>query len=111
MEVNLGIDLAKVAEQDVVIQDDKIVVTVPAASLFNVRLVGPIDVKNEQGLLKRVLQNEDGYNEALSELSKIAEETAKKQEFVDRATERAKEEVSRLVSYVAQGKTVEVNVK
>lgn len=111
MEVNLGVDLAKVTEQDVSIEDQKITVTVPTSSLFNVRLVGPIDVRNEQGILKRVLQSEDGYNEALAELSRIAEETAKKPEFLDRSTERAKEDIARLISYVAQGKVVEVVTK
>ncbi|MBU1348951.1 DUF4230 domain-containing protein, partial [Patescibacteria group bacterium] len=106
-----GIDLAKVAESDVVVEGDTVTVTVPAASLFNVRLLGPIDVKNEQGILKRVLQNEDGYNEALAELSRIAEETATGSEFMSRATDRAKDEVRRLVGYVAQGKTVNVVVK
>ncbi|MFH1621281.1 MAG: DUF4230 domain-containing protein [Patescibacteria group bacterium] len=108
MEVNLGIDLAKVSEQDVVIEDQKITVTVPTSSLFNVRLVGPIDVRNDQGILKRVLQNEDGYNEALAELSRIAEETANKPEFLDRATLRAKDDIARLLGYVAEGKTIEV---
>ncbi|MFH1077823.1 MAG: DUF4230 domain-containing protein [Patescibacteria group bacterium] len=111
MEVNLGIDLAKVSESDIAVDGDTITVTVPAASLFNVRLLGPIDVENKQGILKRVLQNEDGYNEALTELSKIAEETATSSEFMTRATDRAKEEVSRLVGYVAQGKTVNVVVR
>jgi hypothetical protein len=111
MEVNMGIDLAKVTEQDVAIQADKIVVTVPAASVFNVSLVGPIDVKNDQGILKRVLQSDDGYNEALAELSKEAEAAAKTPEFIQRATDQAKEEVSRMLGYVAQGKTIEVQVK
>jgi hypothetical protein len=111
MEVNLGIDLAKVTEQDVSIDDQKITVTVPTSSLFNVRLVGPIDVKNDQGILKRILQSDDGYNEALSELSRVAEETAKKPEFLDRAADRAKEDVARLLSYVAQGKTIEIKTK
>ncbi len=111
MEVNLGIDLAKVSEQDIIFEEQKITVTVPTSSLFNVRLVGPIDVRNEQGILKRVLQSEDGYNEALAELSRIAEETAKKPDFLDRAADRAKEDVARLLSYVAEGKTIEVKTK
>jgi hypothetical protein len=108
MEVNLGMDLAKVGEQDVNLQAEKIVVTVPRASLFNVRLVGPIDLKNDQGILKRLLQSEDGYNEALAELSRVAEETAKKPEFMDRASDRGKDEIARMLGFVAQGKTVEV---
>lgn len=111
MEVNIGIDLAKVTTDDVSIANDTVTVRVPKASLFNVRLVGPIDVQNKQGLLKRVLQNEDGYNEALGELSRVAEEQAVRPELLDRATERAKEDVARLLGYVAEGKRIVIEFK
>lgn len=111
MEVNIGIDLAKVTTDDVLIANDTVTVRVPKASLFNVRLVGPIDVQNKQGLLKRVLQNEDGYNEALGELSRVAEEQAVRPELLDRATERAKEDVARLLGYVAEGKRIVIEFK
>lgn len=111
MEVNVGIDLAKVSVDDVKIESDKITVNVPRASVFNVRLIGPLDVKNDQGILKRVLENEDGYNEAQAEMSRVAEEAATKPELLDRATEHAKEDVARLLGYVAQGKAIVVNVR
>jgi len=111
MEVNMGIDLAKVTADDITFDDNTITIKIPKASLFNVRLVGPVEVENSQGILKRLLQNEDGYNEALSELSKIAEETATKEEFTGLATEKAKDEVQRLVGYVAQGKTITIEIK
>lgn len=111
MEANLGIDLSKVLADDIKITDEKISVTIPKAQLFNVRLVGPLDVQNTQGILKRLLENDDGYNEAQAELSRVAEESATRSEFVDRATELAKTEVARLIGYIAQGKTLEVTVK
>lgn len=111
MEVNMGIDLAKVSADDISVSDDGVTVKIPQANLFNVRLVGPVEVENNQGILKRLLQNEDGYNEALSELSKIAEQTATKEEFVTLATGKAKDEVGRLVGYVAQGKTITIEIK
>ncbi len=111
MEVNMGIDLANISSDDVTIEEDKVTIQIPKATLFNVRLVGPIEVENKQGILKRILQDEDGYNEALSELSMIAEETATREEFVERATDRAKEEVKQMLGYVAQGKIIDVNVK
>jgi len=111
MEVNMGIDLSKVTAEDIKIEGNTINLTLPKASLFNVRLLGPIDVENKQGILKRLLQSEDGYNEALSELSKIAEQTAMKEEFIMRATNNAKEEVARMIGYVAERKTVVAQVK
>ncbi len=111
MEVNMGIDLASVTTNDVIIADNVITINVPQATLFNVRLIGPIEMQNQQGILKRLLQSEDGYNEALSELSKIAEQTATQEEFVTRATDKAKEEVKQMLGYVAQEKTIIVQIK
>lgn len=111
MEVNLGIDLTKVTADDVTLEGDVVTVNIPAISLFNARLVGPIDVKNDQGILKRVLENDDGYNEALSELSRQAEAAATKPELIDRAAAHAIEDVARLLGYVTQGKDVRVKVR
>ena len=111
MEVNMGIDLANVNSDDVIVVNDIITIKIPEATLFNVRLVGPIEVENKQGILKKILQDENGYNEALSELSKIAEETATKEDFISRATDRAKEEIKQILGYVAQGRTINVEIK
>ncbi|MFA6161713.1 MAG: DUF4230 domain-containing protein [Patescibacteria group bacterium] len=111
MEANLGIDLSKVSASDIQLTDDKIAITIPKAQLFNVRLLGPLDVQNTQGILKRLLENDNGYNEAQAELARVAEESATRPEFVDRATELARTEVARLVGYISQGKTIEITIK
>lgn len=111
MEVNMGVDLTKLSADDVQIDGNNVKVRIPKASIFNVRPVGPLDVKNEQGLLKRILENENGYNEASAELSKQAENAANQPEFIDKATESAKQEIMRTLGYVAQGKTVVVELK
>ncbi len=115
MEVNLGIDLGKVSAEDVeVICDaacDTVVVRIPAASLFNSRLVGPVEVKNAQGILKKLFDADDGYNMALGELSKVAEAAAVRPELLARATDRAKEDIQRLLGYVVRGATVSVETR
>lgn len=113
MEVNLGVDLADVKADDVTIDENTntITVRVPSAKLFNTRLVGPIEVKNTQGVLKRLLDSDDGYNEALSLLSKTAEETAQRNDIIARANESATEDLTRMLGYVAEGRTVKVEVK
>lgn len=111
MEVNLGIDLAEVKSEDVSVAADGISVKIPQAKLFNTRLVGPVEVKNEQGILKRLLDSDDGYNVALAELSRVAEEAAKRPELVSRASDRARDDVSRLLGYVVPGGKVSVEIK
>ncbi|MFA5935562.1 MAG: DUF4230 domain-containing protein [Patescibacteria group bacterium] len=111
MEANVGIDLANMSADDIAVQGDTVTVSIPAASLFNVRPIGPIEVKNQRGILKRLIENDTGYNEALAELTRQAEEAAKKPELMERATARAQEDVARLLGYVAQGKTIAVKIK
>lgn len=113
MEANLGLDLAKLTAEDVIATQSEIVVRVPSTTLFNTRLVGPIEVKNSQGLLKRLLEPDDGYNIALVELTAAAEAAARKPEILDRATQKAVREIERLVSLILQndGRSVRVEIK
>lgn len=111
METNLGIDLSKITAEDISVNDNTVVIYIPRAQLFNARLVGPLDVENTRGILKRLLYSDDGYNESLAELTKVAEESATKPELITRATESAKAEVTRLAGLVSKNRTIEVQVK
>ncbi|MCX5787955.1 MAG: DUF4230 domain-containing protein [Elusimicrobia bacterium] len=108
MEVNVGLDLTRISEKDVSVADGEVAVTIPAASLFNVRLAGPVDVKNEQGIVKRLFQNEDGYNESLAQLSDRAAAAARNPELLKGAGESGREELSRLLRFVAPGRRITV---
>lgn len=111
MEVNLGIDFAKVSQDDVSISADGLTVKIPKTSLFNTRLVGPLEVNNEKGILKRLTDTDTGYNEALQVLTQEAEKAAQKPELRERADARAKEDATRILGYVAQGKKIVVEFK
>lgn len=111
MEANLGIDLAKLAVEDVTIAPSEIVIRIPPPTLFNTRLVGPIEVKNTQGLLKRLLEPDDGYNLALAELVRAAENAAAQPELLARAEEKAVREIERLVSLILREDTRTVRVE
>lgn len=110
-EVNLGVDLEKMSGADIKISSDKITVEIPGAEIFNSRLVGEISVINTQGILKRVLQNDDGYNQAMAELIKQAESAATSTEMMAVANDKAKEEIKRLVGYMALDKDIIVVIK
>ncbi|MDD5437580.1 MAG: DUF4230 domain-containing protein [Patescibacteria group bacterium] len=111
METNLGIDLSKITADDIRVDSGKVIIYIPRAQLFNARLVGPLEVENTRGILKRLLYSDNGYNEALAELIKQAEQSAVKPELINRATESAKAEVTRLAGLVARNRTIEVQVK
>jgi hypothetical protein len=110
-EVNLGVDLAKLGEDDVKIEKDKVTVSVPAVEIFNSRIVGDINLENKQGILKRIFENDDGYNQAVAEMIKQAEANATTPEMLTAADTKAQEEIQRLVSFIAKDKVVEVVIK
>jgi len=110
-EVNLGVDLAKLGEDDVKIEKDKVTVSVPAVEIFNSRIVGDINLENKQGILKRIFENDDGYNQAVTEMIKQAEANATTPEMLTAADTKAQEEIQRLVSFIAKDKVVEVVIK
>lgn len=111
VEVNMGIDLAEINEDDITVTDEAVIVQIPEAQLFNSRLIGSINVENKQGILKRLFDNDDGYNQAFSELTTQAEEAAKDPELVIRANERAVEEIERLLGYVVTDREVSVVIE
>jgi len=108
MEVNMGVDLQNVTASDIEITAEKIIVTLPSAEIFNTRLVGPIDLKNKQGILKKIVDNEDGYNEAMTELVTQAEKAASDSNMIKIASEQAVAEVKTLLELVVKNKEIEV---
>ena len=111
VEVNLGVDLSKITEDDVAIAKERVTINIPRAEIFNSRLVGEVAVENKQGILKRLLENDDGYNQAMAELTKQAEDAATTPEMVQIANDNAVDEISRLVGYIAEDKAVEVVIR
>jgi hypothetical protein len=110
-EVNLGVDLAKLGDDDIKVGADKVTVTIPSVEIFNSRIVGEINLENKQGILKRIFENDDGYNQAVVEMIKQAEQNATTAEMLSNADQKAQEEIKRLVGYIAKDKTVEVVVR
>ena len=111
VEVNLGVDLAEIEGSDVQIGQTTIRITMPSVRIFDTRLVGDISLENKQGLLKRIFENDDGYNSAMLTMLKRAEASAADPKILATANAKAQEEIRRLVGYIAKDKTVEVAVR
>lgn len=111
VEVNLGVDLDKTDEKDIEIGDRSIIVKIESAKIFNSRLVGDINVENKQGILKRLLQNDDGYNQAMIELIQQGESVVLTKRLLDVANNKAIEEIERLIGYMDQDKDIIVLIK
>ncbi len=111
VEVNLGVDLAELGEEDVKVETDKVTVAIPNVEIFNSRVVGEINLENKQGILKKIFENDAGYNQAVAEMIKQAEANTTTPEMLANANQKAREEIKRLVSYIAKDKTAEVILK
>ncbi|HUT21845.1 MAG TPA: DUF4230 domain-containing protein [Candidatus Bipolaricaulota bacterium] len=111
VEVSMGIDLQKVKEEDVDFQLNKVILYLPQTEIYNTRLVGRIDVQNKQGILKRLLDSDDGYNQALEELTVQAEAAAKQENLQKIADENAVAEITRILKLVVKDKEIEVRFK
>ena len=111
VEVNIGVDLTQTSDDDIQVSGKKITVAVAPAEIFNTRLVGDINVENKQGIFKRILENDDGYNQAMTELVKQAEEAVVSDLTIETANSKAVEEIRRLVQYMAPDKEIIVTIK
>ncbi len=111
VEVNSGVDLDKLKEENVKISGDKVLVEISKVEIFNSRLVGDISLENKQGILKRVFESDSGYNQAMTELVKKAEESIASPQQQEAASAKAIQEITRLVGYIVKDKTVEVVIK
>lgn len=101
VEINLGVDLKNLSSDDIEISGNTVKVVMPQAEIFNSRLVGDVNVENKQGILKRFLENDDGYNQAMEELLNQAEKSLVSEGVLQSATDKAGEEIRRLVGYLA----------
>ncbi len=110
VKVASGVDVASITQEDVTVTDDGITVRIPATKIFSTELLGAIEVENTQGVIKRVLDNEDGYNEALAALKSEAQAAAAAPELVLDANESAVRELTRLLQMIDVTKEVSVLV-
>jgi uncharacterized protein DUF4230 len=101
MKTSLGVDLDKLSEKDIVIKGKKAVITLPQVELQSVELSSDINLDNSQGIIKRIFDNDDGYNQALVQLRKDAESAAMSQDLQELAQENAQKEIERLIRFLS----------
>jgi len=116
VRVSSGVDLSKLSEEDIEITESEISIELPPVEVHSVEIVGGINLRNKQGILKKIFDNDDGYNEAFVQLiesgrSAAEEGRIKTEMFEDSAAVSAQKEIERLIKFVEREKTVTVSVK
>lgn len=74
-------------------------------------VIGDILLTNQQGILKKVFNSDDGYNLAVARLKSEAESAALAPELKEEAEENAKNEVAKLLRLVDTSKEVKIEFK
>ena len=107
MKISLGVDLKKLTQADIELKGNKAIIDLPEIELQSVELASDINLDNNQGIIKRIFDNDDGYNQALEELRTQAEQAAMSQEVQELAQQNAQTEISRLLKFLAPEMEVE----
>ncbi len=106
MKVSSGVDLSKLTANDVQVTEKEIQITLPSVQTQSTELLGNIVLTNKQGIIKRVVDNDDGYNAALTELKKEAMKAAETLELRQEAKINAEKELKKFLQFVDPQKEV-----
>jgi hypothetical protein len=109
IKVSSGIDLTKLSEEDVIVSRDKIEMTIPDVETHSIELIGQIELQNRQGIFKKIFDHDDGYNVALEQLKDATRSAAESEVLRADAAESAREEIERLIRFVAGDKELQIN--
>jgi len=97
LKVDRGVDLTKIAQDDILLTEQTVRVRLPAVETRSVELLGGITLANDQGIIKKIFDNEDGYNEAIILLQEQARSAAEAEEFSRIAKTSSEEQMQRIL--------------
>ncbi|MFA5188297.1 MAG: DUF4230 domain-containing protein [Patescibacteria group bacterium] len=110
LKVSLGVDLQKLQPQDIT-SDNKITINLPPIEVQSVEVLWDIILQNSQGVLKRLLNNNDGYNQALAQLKDQAKAAALSPDITSQTQAATITEITKLVRLIVGDKDVAVNFR
>lgn len=111
LKVSSGVDLTKLDDKDVQIKGQQIIIDLPAIEIHSTELISDIELRNTQGILKKVFDNDDGYNLALNKLKDQGKITASEEKLVAEAKSNTQNEIERLIRLAAPDWQVKVQFK
>ena len=108
MEANLGIDLSDLSADDLRVEGSTISVRIPHATVFNIRPLGPLDVKNRRAASSTPPRRGRWLQQALAGLNRAAKmpPSGRKLERADIASAS-----SRLLALTAPGMATEISFR
>ncbi len=111
MKVSSGVDLRKVVFEDLRIQNNIVSLQLPPIETHSIELQGEILIQNTQGILKRIFNNENGYNETYRALEAAARNAVATTTLRLEAENSTREEISRIVEFITKGLQTDITFK
>lgn len=106
IKVNSGVDLADLQPQDVKITPENIVISLPPIEEESIELLGDITLQNKQGILKKIFDNDSGYNTAYARLKAEAQKAASQEDLRQEARVSAEKQLIRLLQLIQPDKRI-----
>ncbi len=111
VKVNSGVNLTKIAADNITVSGKTITLELPAIETNSTEIIGDVILQNNQGILKKVFDSNDGYNESITEIKNQALLAATGTELRAAAEESAQKEIQRLIRYAYPESEVLVQFK
>lgn len=108
MKSSWGVDLRKISAEDISLEKTAVTITLPPLENHGVELVGDIALQNKQGILKKVFNNDNGYNAAYAQLKEAALSAAQTEAVQNESKDNAIREIERLVRLMLGDRDVHV---
>lgn len=107
MKTSLGVDLAALNYDSIKVFGNKITIVLPPIEVQSIELASDINLDNNQGILKKLLDDNNGYNDALSQLRIQAQQAAMVEEIQTKTQQGAEQEIRRLVNFLLPQSLIE----
>jgi hypothetical protein len=108
VKISSGVDTSKLVNADVVEKKGSVLIALPQPARYSTEIIGSVDVQNKQGVLKKLLDSDDGYNQALVALKTEAEKQSSSPELLLELQHQTEAEIKRFIQILRSSTTVEV---
>lgn len=97
MSVDMGIDLSTLQSADVIVTEHQIQIRLPRIEHRPPMLIGSVSVYSKEGIVKKLLDHDDGYNAAIAELKQQAKLHASEEHIEQQARVQAEKQLVRFL--------------
>jgi len=108
VKVNLGVDLHQLKEKNIELNNKSLNVILPKPQVHSIEIISDINLENQQGIFKRLLNNDDGYNQALTLIKENAEIAAQDAKIITETRLSTANEVNRLINLIVSGRKINI---